>query len=105
MTDEELDEARAKAALERHPIGMKWDAMADDLRDILILAARYGREGTQPTDPDLVLAREISALHLWIDKRPNESLRVKVLAGMFDNQWFVQIAIAAIRAVRAEKAP
>lgn len=103
MTDEELDEARAKAALERHPIGMKWDAMADDLRDILILAARYGREGTQPTDPDLVLAREVVAQEY---RRREFSIAAKeTMAGARDDEVAIQAALAAIRAVRAEKAP
>lgn len=109
MTGEELDEARAKKALERHPIGMKWDAMADDLRDILILAARYGREGGQPTDPDLVLAREVYADTVLRMRQPDpgtrdERLEKDLTLGYYDqhSDKGVQIALAAIRAARGE---
>ena len=60
----------------------------------VILAARYGREGYAPTDPDLVLAREVVANHFKISRPDRAALED------FDDGISIQIALAAIRAAR-----
>ena len=107
MTNEELDEARARDALSKRQHGLSWDNLTQASRDTLTLAARYGREGWTPTDPDLVLAREVYARTVLRMRQPdpgrrNELLEKDLALGYYDqhSDKGVQIALAAIRAAR-----
>lgn len=96
MTNEELDVARAREALSKCQHGLSWDNLTQASRDTLTLAARYGREGWTPTDPDLVLAREVAANRF----PPKDMWSIAVRRGIQDDDPYVQIALAAIRATR-----
>lgn len=87
MTDDELDTARMYEAQRRHGGGlMTAESMAK-------CAARLAREGWTPTDPDLVLAREVARKYF---KNPGP----EYTDGAMDDTLGVEIALAAIRAAR-----
>lgn len=96
MTDDELDTARMYEAQRRHGGGlMTAESMAK-------CAARLAREGWTPTDPDLVLAREV-VVSVWKTQAVRSQQTDDCLAGIWDDNVPVQIALAAIRAARGEK--
>ena len=77
MTNEELDEARAKEARRL------WLAQPDS-REVTLatIAARIVRESWTPVDPDLLLAREVVAKE-WADDGCHGTSEL-VLAGTYD---------------------
>ena len=90
MTDEELDEARAREAyrvVHRHPL-----PSVQLINSVAIAAARLAREGWTPVDPDLIEAREIVA-NTCRDAGNANYWR----AGDGDCDDILRIAIAAIK--------
>jgi len=103
MTDEELDEARAKAAWDcqvEDGCRMKWSGLPNEVCAAVIRAARYGRENWTPADPDLVLAREVAASEQ--DRRGWEAVALQFRKGALDDDIIITTALAAIRAARGE---
>jgi hypothetical protein len=90
MTPEHIDEARAREAVRVTLGDLSWDCWGVDARVAIILAARYGREGFVPVDPDLVEAREICAN---LCNLTGERYR----SGELDDTGFVRIALAALK--------
>lgn len=97
MTNDELDDARAKEAWGQ--VGLSaWDKHNRYAR-AAIFAAALSRENWQPTDPDLVLARGVCA-EFATTQHSNPDLQEMYREGKCDNRESVQIALAAIRAAR-----
>lgn len=99
MTDDELDEARAKTAFDAdRNRTWQWAQLGPDYRATIIMAARLARENWQPTDPDLVLARGMVALEY---RRREFSIAAnETMAGARDDEVAIKAALAAIRAAR-----
>ena len=101
MTDEQLDEARAKAAWEATSADKltRFECLNANVQEAFILAARLAREGWTPApDPDVLLARRVIA------SRPcKPETRDMVLAGDLDDGEAMQIALDAIRAARRDQ--
>lgn len=96
MTDEELDSARAKEAIEICAA----KTMFTDVIGIAITAARLAREGWTPTDPDLIEARECVALLYERQGFTVDAQRAR--AGEFDDSDPVQSALLAIQRVKGK---
>lgn len=96
MTDEELDSARAKEAIETCAA----KTMFTDVIGIAITAARLAREGWTPTDPDLIEARECAALYWEALGCPADARRAR--DGDFDKVGAVQSALLAIQRAKGE---
>jgi hypothetical protein len=97
MTNEELDEARAKEAWR------KCDALGfgKDYESPTIIAARLAREGWMPpppVDPDVLAVRRVLA-SLSNLKKDHDWYR----DGTFDGQRSFQMALAAYKAGRAAR--
>lgn len=101
MTNDELDEARAKEAYRLAHIGREVGDNTGMFREVGCIAARLARENWQPTDPDLVLAREVVA-KVFEDQGQRGCAPTDVRAGVWDGNNTVVIALAAIRAARRE---
>jgi hypothetical protein len=113
MSDEELDEVRAKAAWQATSADKltRFECLNANVQEAIILAARYGRENWTPADPDLALAREVALEYETkvseqkYDEGARTEARRRLLSGELDEFETVQIALAAIRATRAEARP
>lgn len=96
MTDEELDEARAQAALEF--VYRKSSPKSNSLRQLAIIAARLAREGWKPTDKDLIKARELTSSYLKLEDMPTTSRRT--LEGNEDDSYFVKLAVFVLKNIK-----
>jgi hypothetical protein len=98
MTNEELDEARAKEAWR------KCDALGfgKDYESPTVIAARLAREGWMPppppVDPDLIAVRELLSRAEEYEVR-----RQNYLNGIYDINSWVQSALAAYKAGKAAR--
>jgi hypothetical protein len=93
MTNEELDEARAKEAWR------KCDALGfgKDYESPTVIAARLAREGWMPppppVDPDLIAVRELLSR-----AERSEAIRQNYLNGRYDTHSWVESALVAYKA-------
>lgn len=93
MTDEELDEARAKEALSIVAGTREAGDNAGYMRQLALTAARLARENWRPEDPLLKEAREII---VSLDVAGDGS-EADIRGGRYDDFPTVRIALAALR--------
>jgi len=91
MTDEELDEARAKEAQRI------WAMSPLNGVSSCVIAARLAREGWTPPDPVLLRARELAARFCEGQGGYAPGVIEGYRAGMFDNSTFLKVALFVLQ--------
>ena len=97
MTEDQLDEARAKEAW-RLARAEGPGRILHGCDAVVILAARLAREGWTPTDPDLIEARRACAGLV----PSTTGWGARVLSGDEDADFSVRCALAAIKQAKAK---
>lgn len=90
MTDEELDEARAKEAMRR--VNVEADPDVPIIRQLARIGAMLGRTGWMPEDPLLTEARRMATPYIGF----GTTIRA-VMEGEFDDGPLVRAILAALR--------